>query len=152
MPFNFMKQKQTWKSDYSKVTLFFLVWSSINFPSVFYMHYWLCDLTGGLIFGEQHWGLVWSLLSCKWGVLFGSPLIGSVGEQWFGNRKSSEMVGSRRRSSAVGSRRSIKEGHLSCYYTLVKRELICVNEEVNPDMWDCPLHSAHGQSKKVKTF
>ena len=70
--------------------------------------------------------------------MFGSPLIGSVGEQWFGNRKSTEMV---------TSRQSIKEGHLSCYYTLVKRELICVNEEVNSDMWDCPLHSAHGQSR-----
>ena len=79
--------------------------------------------------------------------MFGSPLIGSVGEQWFGNRKSTEMVTSRRRSSAVGSRQSIKEGHLSCYYTLVKRELICVNEEVNSDMWDCPLHSAHEQSR-----
>ena len=67
--------------------------------------------------------------------MFGRPLIGSVGEQWFGNRKSTEMVTSRRR---------IKEGH---YYILVKRELICVNEEVNSDMWDCPLHSAHGQSR-----
>ena len=76
--------------------------------------------------------------------MFGSPLIGSVGEQWFGNRKSTEMVTSRWRRSAVGSRRRIKEGH---YYTLVKRELICVNEEVNSDMWDCPLHSAHGQSR-----
>ena len=49
---------------------------------------------------------------------------------WFrwGNRKSSEMVGSRRRSSAVGSRRGIKEGHLSCYYTIVKSELIYVYE------------------------
>ena len=51
MPFNFMKQKQTWKSNYSTVKLFFLVWSSITFPSVSYMHYWLCDLTGGFIFG-----------------------------------------------------------------------------------------------------
>ena len=51
MPFNFMKQKQTWKSNYSTVKLFFLVWSSINFLSVFCMHYWLCDLTGGLTFG-----------------------------------------------------------------------------------------------------
>ena len=76
--------------------------------------------------------------------MFGRPLIGSVGEQWFGNRKSTEMVTSRRRSSAVGSRRRIKEGN---YYILVKRELICVNEEVNSDMWDCPLHSAHGQSR-----
>ena len=75
--------------------------------------------------------------------MFGRPLIGSVGEQWFGNRKSTEMVTSRRRSSAVGSRRRIKEGH----YILVKRELVCVNEEVNSDMWDCPLHSAHGQSR-----
>ena len=30
-----MKQQQTWKSNYSTVTLFFLVWSSLNFPSVF---------------------------------------------------------------------------------------------------------------------
>ena len=35
MLFNFMKQKQTWKSNYTKVRLFFLVWSSLNFPSVF---------------------------------------------------------------------------------------------------------------------
>ena len=35
MLFNFMKQKQTWKSNYSTVRLFFLVWSSLNFPSVF---------------------------------------------------------------------------------------------------------------------
>ena len=76
--------------------------------------------------------------------MFGRPLIGSVGEQWFGNQKSTEMVTSRRRTSAVRSRRRIKEGH---YYILVKRELICVNEEVNSDMWDCPLHSAHGQSR-----
>ena len=38
---------------------------------------------------------------------------------------SSEMIGSRRRSWAVGSRRRIKEGHLICYYTIVKRELMC---------------------------
>ena len=57
------------------------------------------------------------------------------------------MIGSRRRSLAVGSRRSIKEGHLSCYYTIVKRELICANEEVNSNMWDFPLHSAHLQSR-----
>ena len=31
---NFMKQKQTWKSNYSTVRLYFLVWSSVNFPSV----------------------------------------------------------------------------------------------------------------------
>ena len=35
MLFEFMKQKQTWKSNYSTVTLFFLVWLSLNFPSVF---------------------------------------------------------------------------------------------------------------------
>ena len=35
MLFNFMKQKQTWKSNYSTVRLFILVWSSLNFPSVF---------------------------------------------------------------------------------------------------------------------
>ena len=34
MLFNFMK-KQTWKSNYSTVRLFFLFWSSLNFPSVF---------------------------------------------------------------------------------------------------------------------
>ena len=43
-------------------------------------------------------------------------------------RRRGSVVGSRQRSSAVGSRRGIKEGHLSCYYTIVKRELICVNE------------------------
>ena len=36
MPFNFMKQKQTGKSIYSTVRLCIVVWSSINFPSVFY--------------------------------------------------------------------------------------------------------------------
>ena len=56
-----------------------------------------------------------------------------------------EVIGSRRessaglgkgprRGSAVGSRRSIKEGHLSCYYTTFKREFISVNEEVKSDM------------------
>ena len=35
MLFNFMKQKQTWKNNYSTVRLFFLFWSSLNFPSVF---------------------------------------------------------------------------------------------------------------------
>ena len=35
MLFNFMKQKQTWKSNYSTVRLFILVSSSLNFPSVF---------------------------------------------------------------------------------------------------------------------
>ena len=35
MLFNFMKQKQTWKNNYSTVRLFFLDWSSLNFPSVF---------------------------------------------------------------------------------------------------------------------
>ena len=47
MPFNFMKQKQTWKRNnyYSTERLFILVWSSITIPSVFYVHYWLCDLT-----------------------------------------------------------------------------------------------------------
>ena len=35
MLFNFMKQKQTWKSNYSTVRLFILVWSLLNFLSVF---------------------------------------------------------------------------------------------------------------------
>ena len=35
MLFDFMKQKQTWKSNYSTVRLLFLFWSSLNFPSVF---------------------------------------------------------------------------------------------------------------------
>ena len=62
------------------------------------------------------------------------------------HRKSSEIIGSRSRrrssevasrgrTSAVGSRRSIKEGYLSCCYTIVKHEHICVNEEVKSDMW-----------------
>ena len=46
-----------------------------------------------------------------------------------------EVIGRLRESSAVGSRRNIREGHLSCYYTIVKREVICVNEEVKSDMW-----------------
>ena len=56
--------------------------------------------------------------------------------------RSSEVV-------AVGSRLSIKEEHLSCYYTIVKRELICVNEEVKSDMWERkkgPLRRAQAQS------
>ena len=36
MPFNFMKQKQTWKSIYSTVRWCIVLWSSINFPSVVY--------------------------------------------------------------------------------------------------------------------
>ena len=65
-----------------------------------------------------------------------------------GHRKSSGVVGWSRRSSAVGSRRSIKEGHLSCYYTAVKREVISVNEEVKSDMWQRkkgPLHRRKAQ-------
>ena len=60
-----------------------------------------------------------------------------------------EVIGSLRESSAVGSCQSIKEGHLSCYYTIVKRELICVNEEVNSDKWERkkgPLRRAQAQS------
>ena len=106
---------------------------------------------------QQHWGLVWSLLSCKWGVLFGSPLIGSVGEQWFGNRKSSGVIGSRRRSSAVGSLRKwsevvgevrkssgIKERHLSSYYTIVTSELIYVYEGWGWHMWERKGFPARG--------
>ena len=54
-----------------------------------------------------------------------------------GHREPSAGLGKGPRSgSAVGSRRSIKEGHLSCYYTTVKREVISVNEEVKSDMWE----------------
>ena len=52
---------------------------------------------------QQHWGLVWSLLSCKWS---------EVTSEKFGSRKSSSM----------------KEGHLSYYYTIVKSEVIYVYE------------------------
>ena len=69
MLFNFMKQKQTWKSNYSTVRLFFLVWSSLNFPSVFLcINYWLCDLTGGLIFGAL--SILLSPSICKFVFLF----------------------------------------------------------------------------------
>ena len=62
-----------------------------------------------------------------------------------------EVIGGHRESSAgLGKgRRRIKEGHLSCYYTIVKRELICVNEEVKSDMWQRkkgPLRRAQAQS------
>ena len=48
MLFNFMKQKQTWKScNYSTVRLLFLVWSSLNLPFSFLVHIdcviWLVD-------------------------------------------------------------------------------------------------------------
>ena len=67
----------------------------------------------------------------RWGTMVRkSEVIGNgrKSSEKFGSRKSTEMVGSRRRSSAVGSRRGIKEGHLSCYYTMVKSELIYVYE------------------------
>ena len=98
---------------------------------------------------KQHWGLVWSLLSCKWVVLFGSPLIGSVWEQWFGNRKSSEMVGRHRRSSAVGSRWSKKKEHLSCYYTIVKVNLyMCMKGEADTcGREKGPLRRAQAQTR-----
>ena len=50
MLFNFMKQKQTWKSDYSTVRFFFCL-IMIKLPFSFLVHYWLCDLTSGSIFG-----------------------------------------------------------------------------------------------------
>ena len=51
------------------------------------------------------------------------------------NHYDANVAGGHRKSLAVGSRRRIKEGHLSCYYTIVKRELIYVKEEVKTDMW-----------------
>ena len=51
MLFNFMKQKQTWKSNYSTVRLFFPCLIIIKLPFSFLVHYWLCNLTGGSIFG-----------------------------------------------------------------------------------------------------
>ena len=76
-------------------------------------------------------------------------------------KRGSGVVGRDRKamtsSKVVGSRRSIKEGHLSFYYTIVKRELICVNEEVKSDMWERkkgPLRRAqstkHAQSQNRK--
>ena len=53
----------------------------------------------------------------------------------FSNHYDANEAGGHQKSLAVGSGRRIKEGHLSCYYTLVKRELIYVNEEVKSDMW-----------------
>ena len=55
--------------------------------------------------------------------------LGNNGSEIGSHRKCSEVIGNHRRSSAIGRCRSIKKGHLS-YYTVVKRELICVNEEV----------------------
>ena len=54
MLFEFMKQKQTWKSNYSTVTLFFLVWLSLNFPSVF-----LCVIDCVI------WLVDWFLVHCR---------------------------------------------------------------------------------------
>ena len=67
-----------------------------------------------------------------------------------GSRRRSSTVESHRRTSAVGSRRNIKKGHMTCYYTIVKSELICVNEEVKSDMWERkkgPLCKVQAQSK-----
>ena len=50
--------------------------------------------------------------------------------RWGAMVRKSEVIGNHWRSSAVGSCRSIKKGHLSCYYTIVKSELIGVNKEV----------------------
>ena len=55
---------------------------------------------------------------------------GRKSSEKFGSRKS-EVYGNGRKSSekfGSGSRRGIKEGHLSCYYTIVKSELIYVYE------------------------
>ena len=52
MLFNF--KKQTWKSNYSTVRLFFLVWSSLNFPSVFF---WVIDCV--------IWLVDWFLVHCR---------------------------------------------------------------------------------------
>ena len=54
MLFNFVKQKQTRKSNYSTVRLFFLVWSSLNFPSVFF---WVIDCV--------IWLVDWFLVHCR---------------------------------------------------------------------------------------
>ena len=45
-----------------------------------------------------------------------------------------KIIGRRRISPEVIG--SIKEGHLSCYYPKVKRELICVNGSAKLDMWE----------------
>ena len=53
MLFHFMKQKQMWKSNYSTVRLIFVFpfLIIIKLPFSFLVRYWLCDLTGGPIFG-----------------------------------------------------------------------------------------------------
>ena len=57
------------------------------------------------------------------------------------DHRKSEVV--RDHQKRFGSCQSIKKRHLSCYYTIVKRELICVNEEVKSDMgekkWPCTV-------------
>ena len=59
--------------------------------------------------------------------------------------RKSEVIGNGRKASEkFGSRKSSE--HKERTLELLS-ELICVNEEVNSDMWDCPLHSAHGQSR-----
>ena len=73
MPFNFMKQKQTGKKMLFNSKIVFLVWSSINFPSVFYMRYWLCDLTGGLIYGALL--ILLSLSICLFVFLFSNIVL-----------------------------------------------------------------------------
>ena len=51
---NSWSKKKTWKSNYSTVRLFFLVWSSFNFPSVF-----LCIIDCVI------WLLDWFLVHCR---------------------------------------------------------------------------------------
>ena len=85
---------------------------------------------------KQHWGLVWSLLSCKWVVLFRSPLIGSVGEQWF---RKAEVIGNGRKSSEkFGSRKSSEHKERTFELLLYdsKSELIYVYEGWGWHMWE----------------
>ena len=81
------------------------------------------------------------------------PKVNQVTAVAVGSHRRSSAVVSRHRTSAVGSRRNIKKGHMSCYNTIVKSELICVNEEVKSDMWEREkgsLRRAQGAGRRHK--
>ena len=67
---------------------------------------------------------------------------------------SSEVVGSRRghhrKASEVMTSRSIREGHMNSYYTIVGNELICVIGSVKAQMWDRTTVSCAVRRRKAE--
>ena len=66
--------------------------------------------------------------------------IGNILKRGSGHgRKASGIIGGTRQASGIIGRDDIikhKGRTFELFYTIVKRELICVNEEVKSDMWE----------------